>query len=162
MRKARVIASDINTYRLGKAVEFGADAVINAAGDSSGQLREVNNNRPADVVIVCAAAQKAAVDAFASVDRRGEILFFAAPRDDIPIPSMNLWRNEIAMMFSYGASPDDIKEAIHLTENGYVNVAGMVTHRVPLAAIMDGFRITAEANESLKVVVVPDGDIQES
>jgi L-iditol 2-dehydrogenase len=75
---------------------------------------------------------------------------------------MNLWRNEIAMMFSYGASPDDIKEAIHLTENGYVNVAGMVTHRVPLAAIMDGFRITAEANESLKVVVVPDGDIQES
>jgi threonine dehydrogenase-like Zn-dependent dehydrogenase len=32
----------------------------------------------------------------------------------------------------------------------------MITHRIPLQDIQQGFRYASEANESLKVVVVPD------
>jgi threonine dehydrogenase-like Zn-dependent dehydrogenase len=32
----------------------------------------------------------------------------------------------------------------------------MITHKVPLSAIQQGFKLASEAKESLKVVVVPD------
>jgi L-iditol 2-dehydrogenase len=156
MKQARVVATDINEYKLNKALEFGADTVINANIYSVDELKKVNNNRLADIVIVCAAARKAVEDALSSVDRKGKILFFAVPEHDITIPSVRFWRDEITVTFSYGASPADIQKAISLIKNRRVNVKKMITHRIPLSAIQQGFQIAAEGKDSLKVVVVPD------
>lgn len=105
IKKAKVIATDINEYRLNKALEFGADYVINASKYSIDELKRINDNRLADVVIVCAAAKQAIDNALSSVDRKGKILFFAVPETDISIPSQRFWRDEITVTFSYGASP---------------------------------------------------------
>ncbi len=156
VKGAKVIATDINEYKLNKALEFGADTVINANNYSLNEFKRINNNRLADIVIVCAAARKALEDAVSSVDRKGKILFFAVPEQDITIPSVRFWRDEITVTFSYGASPDDIQKAISLIKNRRVNVERMITHRVSLSAIQKGFQIAAEAKDSLKVVVVPD------
>jgi len=160
VKGAKVIATDINEYKLNKALEFGADTVIDANTYSLDEFKRINNNRLADIVIVCAAARKALEDAVSSVDRKGKILFFAVPEQDITIPSVRFWRDEITVTFSYGASPDDIQKAISLIKNRRVNVERMITHRVPLSAIQKGFQIASEAKTSLKVVVVPDQDIQ--
>jgi L-iditol 2-dehydrogenase len=63
VKQARVVATDVNEYKLNKALEFGADTVINANIYSVDELKRVNNNRLADIVIVCAAARKAVEDA---------------------------------------------------------------------------------------------------
>jgi len=152
---AKVIATDIDDYRLSKAQEFGADQVINAAGYSIDLLKNVNDNRLADAVIVCAAAKHAIDNALSSVDRKGKILFFAVPETDIGIPSRRFWRDEITVTFSYGASPDDLREAIELIESSKIDVKKMITHRVPLSSILKGFQLVTEAKNSLKVVVVP-------
>ncbi len=159
IRKAKVIATDINRYRLDKAVEFGADHVIDASKYSVDELKRINDNRLADVVIVCAAAKQAIDNALSSVDRKGKILFFAVPETDISIPSQRFWRDEITVTFSYGASPDDLQEAIKLIDSGIVNVIKMITHRIPLSDIGQGFKLASEAKDSLKVVVVPDNDV---
>lgn len=159
IKQMRVIATDINEYRLNKALEFGADTVINANTYSLDEFKRINNNRLADIVIVCAAARKAVEDAVSSVDRKGKILFFAVPEKDITIPSVRFWRDEITVTFSYGASPYDIKKAISLIKNRRVHVERMITHRVPLSDIRKGFQLASEAKTSLKVVVVPDQDI---
>ncbi|MEW6419035.1 MAG: alcohol dehydrogenase catalytic domain-containing protein [Nitrospirota bacterium] len=159
VKQARVVATDINEYKLNKALEFGVDTIINANTYSVDELKRVNNNRLVDIVIVCAAARKAVEDALSSVDRKGKILFFAVPEQDIPIPSVRFWRDEITVTFSYGASPDDIRKAISLIKNRRVNVKGMITHRVPLSDIRKGFQLASEAKTSLKVVVVSDQDI---
>jgi len=156
IKGARVIATDINEYRLSKAMEFGADYVINANRYSLDKLRSINDDKLADIVIVCAGVEKAVDDAISSVDRKGKILFFAVPNTDITIPSVRFWRDEITVTFSYGAAPEDIKEALELIESGRVNVSKMITHRVPLSDIMNGFKIVSEAENSLKVIVVPD------
>jgi L-iditol 2-dehydrogenase len=159
IKKAKVIATDINRYRLDKAVEFGADSVIDASKYSIDELKRINDNRLADVVIVCAAAKQAIDNALSSVDRKGKILFFAVPEHDITIPSVRFWRDEITVTFSYGASPDDLQEAIKLIDSNKVNVIKMITHRIPLSDIGQGFKLASEAKNSLKVVVVPDNDV---
>ncbi|MBI5049834.1 MAG: alcohol dehydrogenase catalytic domain-containing protein [Nitrospirae bacterium] len=155
LRGARVIATDLNEYRLHKAFEFGADYVFNAKDYSEDKLKDVNSGKLADAVIVCAGAKKAVEDAFSSIDRNGTVLFFAVPDTDIAIPSVRFWRDEINIAFSYGAAPDDIKEAMNLIENGSINAEKMITHRVPFSEIQQGFRLVSEGKESLKVVVVP-------
>ena len=58
----RIIAADINEYRLEKALEFGADDVINAKEDVSEKV---------DLVIVCTGALTAAKQALKCADRGG-------------------------------------------------------------------------------------------
>lgn len=159
IKGARVIAADINEYRLKKALECGADCVINASKYSVDELKNINDDKLADIVIVCAATEKAVADAVSSVERKGKLLFFAVPHDDITIPSLRFWRNEITVLFSYGAAPDDLQEALELINSNKVNVRKMITHRMTLSSIGQGFKIVSEAKNSLKAVVVPDNSI---
>ncbi len=156
LKKTKVIAADINDYKLKKALDFGADHAINANKYSTDELKSKNSGRLADIVIVCTASEQAVIYGLSSVNRKGKILFFAIPQNNISIPSVQFWRDEISVKFSYGASPDDLKEALKLIENRSVNINDMITHRVNLSSIGQGFRIVSEDPDSLKVVVVPD------
>ena len=153
---AKVIATDINKYRLDKALEFGADHVFNANDYSAEKLKEINKGELAEYVIVCAGAKKAVDDAVSSIDRKGKVLFFAVPEGDISIPSTNFWRNEITVTFSYGAAPDDLKTALDMIHNGIFDAKKMISHRITLSDIQKGFKLVAEAKDSLKVVIIPD------
>ena len=146
LKGAKVIATDINEYRLNKARESGADEVIDA---------RQGLNIKADRVIICTGALAAVEQAFQSIDRSGVILFFAIPDKDIKLPMADVWRNEITITSSYGAAPADLQEALDLITNKTVNVDAMITHRLPLDEIQEGFRIVSEAKESLKVVLEP-------
>lgn len=156
LKGAFAAATDISEYRIHKATDLGADHVFNAAEYSADGLKETNNGRLADRVIVCAGARQAIDHAVSSIDRKGKILFFAVPEGDITIPSLRFWRDEVAVTFSYGASPGDLREAISLIERGMVDVRKMITHRVPFSDIQAGFKLVSEGRESLKVVVVQD------
>jgi len=153
----RVIATDINDYRLKAAQKFGADAVINAKEDVPAKLRKVNENRLADRVIVCTGALPAISQALQSVDKGGTILFFAVPGpgNDISIPINEFWRNEITLMTSYGASPMDLAEALEIISTHKVKVHEMITHRLSLAETGMGFQLVAEAKECIKVIIEP-------
>ncbi len=155
-KKAKVIAIDVNDFKLKKALDFGADLALKADKYSASKLKTINDNRLADIVIVCASADPAVKTALLSVNRKGKLLFFAVPENDIVIPSLDFWRNEIAVLFSYGASSDDLKEALELIKNKEINALDMITHRLPLSDIQKGFRLASDGKNSLKVVLVPD------
>jgi L-iditol 2-dehydrogenase len=159
MKGARVIAMDINEYKLKRALEFGADYAMDASKYSVDELKNINDSRLADIVIICASAKQAMDNAISAVDRKAKILFFAVPETNIVIPSLRFWRDEITFMSSYGATPHDLQEAIELIKSGKVNVREMITHRVGLSSIRQGFQLASEGKNSLKVVVVPDSDI---
>jgi len=154
---AKVIATDINEYRMKMAKKFGADFVINAKEDVPNHLKELNDNRLADIVIVCTGALSAAYQALKSVDKGGTILFFAVPEPgkDVTIPINDFWRNEITIMTSYGAAPKDLKEALEIIRRHKINVHDMITHRLSLAETGKGFQIVVEAKESMKVIIEP-------
>ncbi|MEE8167421.1 MAG: zinc-dependent dehydrogenase [Candidatus Hydrothermarchaeales archaeon] len=153
----RVIATDINEYRLNAARRFGADVVIHAEEDVPTRLRQVNENTLADRVIVCTGATNTFAQALQSVDRGGTVIFFAPtkPGVDLPVPVNELWRNEVTLMTSYGASPQDLAKALEMISARDVNVHDMITHRLNLEETGLGFQLVADAKESLKVIVEP-------
>ncbi|MDI6889137.1 MAG: zinc-dependent dehydrogenase [Methanocellales archaeon] len=153
----RIIATDITEYRLKAAKKFGADATIHAEENVPAEVRKVNEDRLADLVIVCTGAFSAAVQALQSVDRGGTVLFFAVPEPgvDIPVPMNELWRNEITLMTSYGGSPKDIQTAMELIRSRKINVNDMITHRLSLKDAAKGLKLVADAKTSLKVIIEP-------
>jgi len=159
MLGAKVIAIDINEYKIRKALEFKADAALDAKIFSVAELKNLNDGRLPEMVIVCASAQRAVELALSAVDRKGKILLFAVPEAEIVIPSLTFWRDEIMLLSSYGAAPQDLQKALELIESGNIHVREMITHRVGLSDILQGFQLASEAKMSLKVVIVPDSDI---
>jgi len=153
----RILATDVNDYRLSRAREFGADVAVDAREDVAAALREMNDGHLAHLVIVCTGALAACRQALDLVDRGGKVLYFAVPEPgvDLPLPIAELWRNEVALMTSYGGAPGDLAQALQLIRSRRVEVADMITHRLPLAETGRGFQLVAEAGQSLKVIVEP-------
>ncbi len=153
----RIFATDISDFRLNAAVHFGADEAIRGSEDVPARLRDLNDGRLADLVIVCTGAIPAIQQAGRSIDRGGTLLFFAptAAGVNVPIPLFDFWRDEIAVVTSYAASGDDLAESAELIRGRRVRVADMITHRLPLAETGKGFELTATGQDSIKVIIDP-------
>jgi len=154
----RVIASDISEYRLKAAERLGADAAIPAADDLPARFRDANDGRLADTVIVCAGAASAVSQALEAVDRCGTVLFFATtdPAVTVPLPVNRLfWRSDVTLTTSYAGSPADYAQALELIRARRLPVKEMITHRLGLGEAGEGFRLVAEAKESIKVIIEP-------
>ncbi|MBI4335038.1 MAG: alcohol dehydrogenase catalytic domain-containing protein [Candidatus Omnitrophica bacterium] len=156
---AKITATDINDYRLNFAKKFGADAAIRADVRGQAPAGSVPSAVPSsDLVILCAGAKSAVEQALKSVDSGGTVLFFAAAGKDqtmtIDINKM-FWRNEITLTSSYAASPKEHLEALELIAKKRINVKDMITHRFGLTEAQKGFKLVAEAKESVKVIIDP-------
>jgi L-iditol 2-dehydrogenase len=153
----KIITTDVSEYRLRMARSLGADATIEAHENISEQLLKINNNRLADLVIVCTGAPSAFKQALKLVDRGGTILCFATtePGIELSVPLNEFWRNEIKLMPSYGNAPLDAIEAIELIRAGRVPVEKMITHRLSLKEAGLGFQLVAAGKESMKVIIEP-------
>ncbi|MDN3513014.1 MAG: zinc-dependent dehydrogenase [Candidatus Brocadia sp.] len=153
----RVFAVDITDYRLKMAKQAGTDIAIHAKEDVPARIRNTNHGRLADLVIVCTGAASAIQQALNSVDRGGTILFFAPtePNVSTPINLWDLWRNCNSVIMSYAGPPDDTATAIELIRAGRVKVGELITHRLGLADTALGFKLVAEARDSIKVIIEP-------
>jgi len=157
----RVIATDINEFRLESAKRFGADSTINAKEDVPSVLKVKNDGRLADLVIVSTGALPAIEQALSSVDRGGTILFFAPTDRGVTVPlSINdvFWKNDVTFTTTYAGSPADHFTALELIRSKRVNVSEMITHRLPLSETQEGFRLVTDATESIKVIIEPQRD----
>ena len=154
----RIVATDISNYRLEAAQKFGADIAIHAEEYSPARLRQVNQGRLADRVIVCTGVTSAITQALESAERGGTILFFAPTDPGVTIPiSINdlFWRTDITLTTSYAGSPDDYAAALELIRARRVPVREMITHRLALAETGLGFQLVAGAQDSIKVIIEP-------
>jgi L-iditol 2-dehydrogenase len=152
-----VIATDIDTYRLKMAKKFGADLVIPAKENLPEHIKHYNNDRLADLVVICTGVSTAIQQALRSVQPGGTILFFAPaePDVDIPFPLFDLWNKQVTMLSTYAGSPKDIQLAIDCIAKKKITVTDMITHILPLSKTAKGFHLVATAQRSLKVIIEP-------
>jgi L-iditol 2-dehydrogenase len=156
-RAARVIATEIVEYRKDAARKAGADVVIDGGDDVPSRVRDANDGHLTDFVVICVGSPKPIAQGLSSVDRGGTVLFFAPCERStrVELPFNDLWREEVTMTSSYGASPRDIQDSIALLAGRRVGVADLITHILPLDEAGKGFRLVARARDSLKVILRP-------
>ncbi len=154
---SRIIAVDINDYRLKMAKKFGADVTIHANENVPELVKKNNNGHLTDLVVTCTGAVSAVEQALQTVDYGGTILFFAPtePGVKIPFPLFDLWNKGVNMVSTYAGSPRDIKNAIELIRSKRVKVTDMITNKLPLSETGKGFKIVSKAQDSIKVIIYP-------
>ena len=153
----RITASDISDYRLNSARQFGADETILAKEVNPAKIREINQGRLADLVVVCAGTISAYIQALQSVDRGGTVLCFAPlePGLNFVFPFFDFWNDGFTLLSTYGGSPFDITTAIELIKAQRLPLRQMITHRLPLAETGLGFQMVTGAKDSMKVIIEP-------
>lgn len=144
---ARIVASDVQPWRLQRARELGADKVFDA--------REVGAAEAVDVVMVCASKPEAIQAGIDQAAPGGRILMFMPPEPGTPLaldPNQLFFR-ELSLLTSYSCGPAETRETLELLRSGVVRSEWLITHRFPLSEAQAACRLTAAAGESLKVVV---------
>ena len=153
----RIIGVDRVPYRLNCAREFGADTVIDV---SSVGLRdavtEATSGDMADIVVVGPGDVEVMSQGIDCAGRGGRVLFFtpAKPDDILQIRPNEIYFKDINIITSYSCGPDDTKEALNFIADGVIDASRLITHRFPLEKTAEAFHLTAQAKDSLKVVVV--------
>ena len=157
MGASKIFATDIDDYRLKTAEKMGADVVINAKENVSEEVKKHNGGKLADLVILCAGVPSAAKQAMDSVATGGTILLFAPtePGVEIPMPMFELWNKQVKIVSTYAGAPRDLKEAIELLRTKKVKVTDMISHRFPLSKAAEGFKLAAQAKDSIKIIIEP-------
>ncbi|HDM66765.1 MAG TPA: alcohol dehydrogenase [Thermoplasmatales archaeon] len=154
---SKIFATDINRFRLKMAEEMGADLSIHADENIHEKIREENEGRLPDFVILCTGALSAAKQSFQLVEPGGTLLLFAPtePGREISIDLFDLWNKQVKIVSTYAAAGRDLLEAIELIKSKQVSVTDMITHRLPLEEAQRGFQLVAAADKSIKVIIQP-------
>jgi L-iditol 2-dehydrogenase len=156
----RVLATDVSDYRLEWARRAGATAAFDGAraGDGLPELvREANDGRLADLVLLATGAPSAIAQGLTCLESGATFVFFAPPPPDLPLemPMAELWRREVTVRTAYGAAPADLQMALDLIATRRVQVDDFVTQRLSLDEIATGFGLVCDACDSVKVIVEP-------
>lgn len=153
----KIFATDINKTRLDSALQYGANFTFDARENIADLIRESNDGRLADVVIICTGAIAAHNQALECAERAGSILLFGVPSpgENWEFPVFDFWYKGLKMVPSYAGAPQDIEQAIELIRTGRTDLASMITHRLPFDDIQTGFDLVAKAEDSIKVIIEP-------
>jgi len=153
-----VVAADTISFRLKKAEKMGADLTLQADDKILDRLRQANDGRLADLVIIC-------FDGFIplalnAMEKGGTVLFFAGAAEGATLPAtINdlFWRTEITLTSTYAGAPFDCRTALKLIREGGIHVLETVTHRLGMSEAHSGFQAVCAPteNECIKVIVEP-------
>ena len=155
----KVIGADRVQFRLEKAREFGADEVIDVSKMSLFEsLQNITGGLMADVVIVCPNSVEAMTQGISLAGSGGKVMLFtpAKPGEILRIDPNEIYFKDISVITSYSCGPEDTKEALGYIERGIVRADQLITHRFTIDETEQAYRLTAEARNSLKCVVVFD------
>lgn len=152
----RIIGADMVPFRLGKAIEFGADAIVDVSRDDiTAAVRELTKGNMADIVIAGPNSVEVMAKGIECLAPGGTIVFFtpAKPEEKLLLDPNPLYFKDRKIITSYSCGPTDTAEALRHIEEGIIRADKLVTHRFPIDNTAEAFRITAEARDSLKVLI---------
>lgn len=154
---AVVYGSDPMPERRAKSMEFGADTAFDPSGGKLvDEVRGRTEGRGADVVLVAVPQPAVVTEALAAARPGGRVLLFAQndPQMKIEFPAAAVGVEEKEILGSYSAAADIQESAAELIFSRKLPVAGLVTHRFPLAQIQQALELAARPTaDSLKVLI---------
>jgi L-iditol 2-dehydrogenase len=156
---ARVFLVERIPERLRQAADLvRPDAAICAEEtDVVDAVGKLTDGRGVDVAIVAAASGAAQEQALAMAARQGRISFFGGLPKDNPVIACDsnlVHYRELTIVGANGSSPAHNARALDLIATGAVPVADLITHRLPLDAVLDAFDLVGRG-AAIKVTIEP-------
>jgi len=156
-----VVVVDLLSARLSKALEIGADAVINSAEeDVLARLIELHGEgdamfggRAGSDVYLDAAGAKAVVDTALAVAKNGATLgIVGVHKEPVPIELVNVMSSELTIVGSMGY-PAEIFEVTKDLVANWEKYALIVSHTIPFADVDVALQLASTPGAAVKVVV---------
>jgi L-iditol 2-dehydrogenase len=153
----KIIGADMVPFRLNKAKKFGADEVIDVSKDDLiNTLKDLTDGTMADVVIVGPNSSETMKQGLSAAGAGGKVVLFtpAKPGEQLTINPNDLYFKDINIITSYSCGPTDTADALDIIAEGTIRAEELITHRFPIEETAEAFRLTAEARDSLKSVIL--------
>ena len=153
----KVIGADLIRFRLDKALEFGADYIIDVSReDMIERVKDLTDGYMADIVIVGPNSADAMRLGIQSASRGGTVVLFtpAKPDEVLTINPNEIYFRDINLITSYSCGPDDTREALLFIGKGVIKAERLVTHRFLIEKTSEAFKLTSQAGDSLKSVII--------
>ncbi len=153
---ARVVVSEVSPPRLHVADRLGAHALLNPGEvDVVREVLRLTEGRGADAAVVATGSPRALDQAVAAVRRGGKVGLVGIPEAGVPLADVSrLVTREVSLVSSNAATERETRHALKLVEEERVDVASLVTHKVPLAEFPRAVKL-AQTAEAVKVLLVP-------
>jgi L-iditol 2-dehydrogenase len=154
-RAVTLLAADLRPERLALAEAWGAAKGLHVERDDvAAQTRAVSGGRGADLVILTVAGPEPWALATRALRDGGTLLLFGAtPGATLPVDLYGLWRRELNVISSYGATPDLLPRALALLARPGWEIERTISHLLPLAEAPAAFAL-ARAGQASKVVLL--------
>lgn len=154
MLGARVIASAGSAFKLERAAEYGAEAVVDyTKEDLAERVRELTGGHGVDVVMECVGGDvlRASLEALA---KDGKVVTVGAHAGEVvPVDVILLFRNQWSLIGSVRATASEIRHVIDLVAQGRLRA---VIHEVfPLERAADAHRLMEERRQFGKLILAP-------
>jgi threonine dehydrogenase-like Zn-dependent dehydrogenase len=149
MKGCRVIAVDVEDYRLELSEKYGADAVINAKTVDVPKTVRKLTKMGSDFVIEAAGTQQTVEQTPFLVRKAGKVALVGESKG-----YLNLEEADEARFFTMYISPVEYPAAVELIARGLVDVKGLITHRFRLDEFEKALEtVDTPAEKALKVVI---------
>ncbi len=143
------------TSKRERAVDLGADVVLDPGKDNLYDAVFDSTQEGADIVMECAGTPNTAKQAFEFVRRGGTIEFFGVcPKGEtIPVEPYDVFSNELTILGSY-VNPHTFSRAIRMLEAGIIDTDKLLTGKYKLEDV-HGAIDSLRSGEAVKNVVYP-------
>jgi NADPH:quinone reductase-like Zn-dependent oxidoreductase len=151
---ARVIASAGADFKLERAREHGAEAVVNyATEDLAARVRKLTGGRGVGVVMECVGGDVLAAS-LEALAKDGKVVTVGGHAGEVvPVDVILLFRNQWSLIGSVRATADEIRHVVGLVAEGALSP---VLHEVfPLEDAADAHRVLEERRQYGKLILVP-------
>jgi len=157
-RAAKVIALDLHELRLDVARRMGAEATVNCRRvDPEAEVHRLTEGRLGDLVVEAVGQPETVNLAFRLAGRGAVVMPFGVPRrPQFAADFGALLAKQVTLVFSGGTDPAvHFPPAVELLESGALDVAPLISHRLPWPQVQEAFELVTERkDECVKVALV--------
>jgi L-iditol 2-dehydrogenase len=153
---ARVIAADINDYRLERAAAAGATRVVNPMREDVRSVAlELTDGEGADLALECSASAAGATACLAAVRTAGRVAFLGLTGELTIDVTRQLILRDLQVIGSWYSDPADLGELAAMVRRG-LDLSPLVTHHYGIEDAAEAFA-TFFSGQSAKVILDPAG-----
>ncbi len=152
-----IVTCDLIDERLQESLRRGADRVIRGGPNLAKIIEKATEGSLFDLVIEAVGEDETVTIATRFARKYGRVVFFGLPGEDTTLRIREFFGKQLLLTSSEYPEQEDFREALRMMTSGQIDMAGMVTHKLPFDEVQRGFELADSRKEGVLRVVLDMG-----